>query len=622
MRHRGPFLDAVEKGQQDVLPNGASSNQSTSRKGSPSATGTEKIQFRKRRRRKRPRGVDWKHLLGQVLRRFPSFLFWLGFFGYISMRASWLLVGEPLLGPPPETNNEISHKDSIKTVPPVPLHQAGDEAPGTATPPPTESHRGKLKKLDALAHEHATHQQQIQKDLKSPDQTHEGYVILSESVDFHSSIRLPPSPFILAPKTESVPSGSPDFGDLAVASDSKQQEKGEDFEEATSDDADFEFAFDDDHVEGLKSMYSIQTQDENASKSCRRVSEKKLHLVNCNEFHQLDRADDALAAEYRYISHGYYREVFSMTHHFGPDNDTAKVQGISGSEVGEKVVVKQINYADGVDMTAVEYTRMDAVVAERLTSSPHIFDVYGLCGGSILSEYFYHGDIKKYIMPDKKGLVGKKGLQDEDDVDPRNSLTPLQKIVLALDMAEGLVQLHGYENGLIIHNDLQPAQYLLNEGKTMLKLNDFNLADFPLWDEDNHQYCRYKNGRDGAIWRSPEEYSDAPRTEQIDVWALGSVYYVILTGLRPLYQNFPQKMPVFRQQIIDGESGYIDPRYAKRSKAEASLVRAIERCFVHNPEERATIFEILDDLRKDVDEILREENTSKEAVLQDLSKND
>ena len=189
-------------------------------------------------------------------------------------------------------------------------------------------------------------------------------------------------------------------------------------------------------------------------------------------------------------------------------------------------------------------------------------------------------------------------------------------------------EIRSCERDLVTHAGV--LEFIAEEGKcyvphwtmTMLKLNDFNLADFPLWNDEHQQYCRYKNGRDGAIWRSPEEYKDEPRTEQIDVWALGSVFYVILTGLRPLYQKFPQKMPLFRQQIMNGESGYIDPRYATRSKAEAALVHAIQQCFIYDPDERASVFDIVHDLRGAVTDSLAEAQTTREAVLQDLSKND
>jgi hypothetical protein len=140
-----------------------------------------------------------------------------------------------------------------------------------------------------------------------------------------------------------------------------------------------------------------------------------------------------------------------------------------------------------------EFVRMDAIVAELTTSSPRTFDIYGFCGIGILSEVFLHGDAEDLIQPGS-GYMKTKDLHDEDGVKPRNKLTAQQKLVIALEMAEGLAVLHGYKNGLIVHDDVQLSQYLFNADFSMLKLNDFNRAEFPLWDEKNQEYCRYKNG--------------------------------------------------------------------------------------------------------------------------------
>jgi serine/threonine protein kinase len=87
-------------------------------------------------------------------------------------------------------------------------------------------------------------------------------------------------------------------------------------------------------------------------------------------------------------------------------------------------------------------------------------------------------------------------------------------------MAEAIAELHGYPNGLIVHDDIQLSQFLFNQNRTRLILNDFNRAEFPLFDEKADDYCRYKNGRGGGNWRAPEEYRDDPLLEEIDVWSM------------------------------------------------------------------------------------------------------
>lgn len=160
-----------------------------------------------------------------------------------------------------------------------------------------------------------------------------------------------------------------------------------------------------------------------------------------------------------------------------------------------------------------------ATVAERLASHRRIFDIYGYCGLSILSEYFYHGDIQQWTVATKAELDMAAEI-----------LSPAQKIVLGLEMAQGLQLLHDHETARIVHGDVQMGQFLLNENMTMLKLNDFNRAEFQLWDATARDYCRHRNGRGGGTWRAPEEYRDDPLTEKVDVWSLGNNLYVLLTG--------------------------------------------------------------------------------------------
>ena len=63
-----------------------------------------------------------------------------------------------------------------------------------------------------------------------------------------------------------------------------------------------------------------------------------------------------------------------------------------------------------------EYTRMDAIVAERLTSSPRIYNIYGTCGIGILSEYFAHGDVETMAVPET-GYFNYQYYADTDEND-------------------------------------------------------------------------------------------------------------------------------------------------------------------------------------------------------------
>ena len=95
---------------------------------------------------------------------------------------------------------------------------------------------------------------------------------------------------------------------------------------------------------------------------------------------------------------------------------------------------------------------MDAIVAERLTSSPRIYTIYGFCGIGILSETFHNGHVEEItlLIPDELEVIN-------DETSPlvcHNDLTPQRKLELALQMAEALADLHGYPGGPIVHQDV------------------------------------------------------------------------------------------------------------------------------------------------------------------------
>lgn len=130
---------------------------------------------------------------------------------------------------------------------------------------------------------------------------------------------------------------------------------------------------------------------------------------------------------------------------------------------------------------------MDAIVAERLTASPRIYDIYGFCGLGILSEFFPHGDLEAEITPEDDVSV-------DEGYDPQNKLSPLQKLIMAKQMADAVADMHGHAGGIIVHQDIQLSQFLWNADKTMVKLNDFNRAEFVLFDDNKKEYCGYWEG--------------------------------------------------------------------------------------------------------------------------------
>ncbi|CAJ1930981.1 unnamed protein product [Cylindrotheca closterium] len=369
------------------------------------------------------------------------------------------------------------------------------------------------------------------------------------------------------------------------------------------------YAFDDDAIKGG------QTETE---EPCRRISEHRNDFQNCNNFHEQHLLEGGI----KFLGEGAFREVFGLSHPFREPN--------------EQFVLKELRFDEDINDENSEFIRMDAAVAERLSASPRTFDIYGFCGVGILSEYFFHGDIEEVAYEDE-GEVS-EDLREIEEFEVQTNLTGREKVVLALEMAEGIALLHGNAGGVIVHDDIQLSQFLLNKDKTMLKINDFNRAEYMLYDESKETYCKYHNGGGNGNWRAPEEYKNEGLNEKIDVWSLGNNMYTLLTGLDPFPWLHSKEMQVresnhrfFRSLyrwlnicVYPPVLGYcshwcIDPRFWARSKEEGRLAEIIKQCFEYNPDLRPSVFDIVEQLREVVTESLGDENVTRAQVLQGLS---
>jgi serine/threonine protein kinase len=99
-------------------------------------------------------------------------------------------------------------------------------------------------------------------------------------------------------------------------------------------------------------------------------------------------------------------------------------------------------------------------------------------------------------------------------------------------------------------------------------------------------------------YRAPEEYPGKRIDEGIDTFSLGNNIYTLLTGLWPFYGY--TSYSAIQRKLLRHERAYIDPRYSSRSYAESKLVEVMEQTWEFNPDDRISIFKVVDVLRKAV----------------------
>jgi hypothetical protein len=89
---------------------------------------------------------------------------------------------------------------------------------------------------------------------------------------------------------------------------------------------------------------------------------------------------------------------------------------------------------------------------ERLTSSPHVINVFGFCGHSALSEYADGPSVGELADKSKRKV--------------------LARLKIASDIAHGVADVHGIDgdgNATFVHLDVNPANVVSIDGT--LKLN-------------------------------------------------------------------------------------------------------------------------------------------------------
>lgn len=162
-----------------------------------------------------------------------------------------------------------------------------------------------------------------------------------------------------------------------------------------------------------------------------------------------------------------------------------------------------------------EHDRVDAVAMERLTSSPHVINIFGFCGHSVMTEFADGSRLGELADKNKKN--------------------PLARLRIARDIADGLADVHGIDGdgrATFVHLDINPAN-VVSVGGT-LKLNDFNIGILRRWNTTSNTHCGFPAQYPNPQWRSPEEArNEQDLTEKVDVFSMGHIFFRLICGHEP-----------------------------------------------------------------------------------------
>ena len=185
------------------------------------------------------------------------------------------------------------------------------------------------------------------------------------------------------------------------------------------------------------------------------------------------------------------------------------------------------------------------------------------------------------------------------DLMKKQTLSPARAVQVTQAIAENLEPAHLRD---ILHRDLKPDNILIDQdGKPWI-------ADFGLAISEDEQLERGPELAGTLPYMSPEQVRGRvdfldPRS---DIWALGVMYYEMLTGKRPFSGKSRES---FAEQICQLDPRPLQQRAPGHLTAEMNAV--FLRCCAKKPSDRyATVRELIDDLSGLIESGLSNQNIS------------
>lgn len=137
---------------------------------------------------------------------------------------------------------------------------------------------------------------------------------------------------------------------------------------------------------------------------------------------------------------------------------------------------------------------------------------------------YYHGERHEHALVYEHMAGGNLADALADGI----GLTWRQRLRIAAEVAEGIVYLHMFPEGAVVHRDVKPTNILLTEGGAVAKLSDFGVSRM-LPHEATHVSTEVK-GTMGYM--DPESFAVGHVSEAADVYSFGVVLLELVTGMK------------------------------------------------------------------------------------------
>ena len=182
----------------------------------------------------------------------------------------------------------------------------------------------------------------------------------------------------------------------------------------------------------------------------------------------------------------------------------------------------------------------------------------------IVMEYIKGGSLTDYMKSKKFNFTERRAAE------------------LIYQLAKGLKYLHKYG---IIHRDLKTDNIMLTEAsdKGNIKIMDFGLSKILGKKEKS------TDGFGTLTFVSPEVLIRKPYNKEVDIWSLGVILYLMLSGELPFDDPDDNEQNIAKS-IVYQDVKFPPEKFSKRSKAVIDLIKG---CLTKDPKNRIKIDEIL-----------------------------
>lgn len=199
----------------------------------------------------------------------------------------------------------------------------------------------------------------------------------------------------------------------------------------------------------------------------------------------------------------------------------------------------------------------------------------------------------------------------------QNKLNVDARIRLFLDILAALAHAHA---NLIVHRDIKPSNVLVGKGGEV-KLLDFGIAK--LLDGEG-EASRTLLTRDGAValtpeYAAPEQVTGGPVTTATDIYASGTLLYLLLTGEHPLGPE-PHTPASLARAIVENEPPRLWDAVSARKQAEVVNEKAAQRAVTPDKLHRVLRGDLETIVFKALKKTARERYASATAMADDLGR--